>query len=387
MVESGTASRGSFRLQLRNGGDMDAMSAHSWAIEPHTEAKHAILSAYLRAWFPILSLGGFPRVIYIDGFAGPGRYEGGQDGSPILALKALAAQRLKLNSDFEFHFVELDFNRATTLKANIEALRSEGRLPARSEIHIHEGKSFEEAYESAIRSRLARISAPAFALVDPFGWTGIPMRIVGELISRPATEVLVNFMFEEINRFLAHPDQPQNFDTLFGGGDWRSACALTGGPRKRFVHDCYRDQLHAVGGARFVRSFEMRNARGLVDYFLFFATKSSKGLAKMKEAMWRVDPEGGLSFSDATNPNQTTLFAKEPDRVLLRRLIADRFKAMRVAVCEIEQFVIEETPFLASHYKKVLKDLETEGRLSVPYPPLGRKQGTFAVPSMTVIMT
>lgn len=367
---------------------MDALSAHSWDIEPHTEAKLAILSAYLRAWFPILSLGGFQRVIYIDGFAGPGRYKGGQDGSPILALKALAAQRLQLNSDFEFHFVERDLNRAITLKANIETLRTAGGLPSRTEIHIHDGVSFEEAYEVTIRSRLAtQHGAPAFALIDPFGWTGIPMQIVGELINRPTTEVLVNFMFEEINRFLAHPDQPQNFDQLFGGGDWRKACDLTGLPRKRFIHDYYRDRLHAVGGARFVRSFEMRNVRGLVDYFLFFATKSSKGLAKMKEAMWKVDPEGGLAFSDATNPNQTTLFAKEPDRALLRRLIAERFKASRTAVNEVERFVIEETPFLASHYKKVLKDLEAEGGLTVPYPPPGRKQGTFAVPSMTVLIS
>jgi hypothetical protein len=29
------------------------------------------------------------RNIYIDGFAGPGRYKGGEDGSPIIALKAL----------------------------------------------------------------------------------------------------------------------------------------------------------------------------------------------------------------------------------------------------------------------------------------------------------
>jgi hypothetical protein len=142
-----------------------------------------------------------------------------------------------------------------------------------------------------------------------------------------------------------------------------------------------------VGGARFVRSFEMRNARGLVDYFLFFATKSSKGLAKMKEAMWKVDTEGGLSFSDATNPNQTTLFAKEPDRALLRRLIVERFRASRVAVNEIERFVIEETPFLASHYKKVLKELEAEDRLTVPHPRPGRKQGTFAAPSMTVLIS
>jgi hypothetical protein len=80
----------------------------NWPIQPHTEAKHRILASYLSAWFPILSLSGFERVIYIDGFAGPGRYSGGQEGSPIFALKALRSQTVPLRSVFEFHFVELD---------------------------------------------------------------------------------------------------------------------------------------------------------------------------------------------------------------------------------------------------------------------------------------
>jgi hypothetical protein len=42
---------------------------------PHS-AKLKILSAYLQAWFPIVGQShSFDRVIYIDGFAGPGRYK------------------------------------------------------------------------------------------------------------------------------------------------------------------------------------------------------------------------------------------------------------------------------------------------------------------------
>lgn len=356
-----------------------------WPIEPHTQAKLAILSSYLKAWFPILSLGGYERVIYIDGFAGPGRYEGGQDGSPILALKALSEQRASLTSKFEFHFVERDVNRAATLRENVDALRNSVGLPANAEIFFYDGQTFEEAYEAGIRPRLVKhFNAPAFALIDPFGWTGIPMSIVGELINRPATEVLVNFMFEEINRFLAHEAQPGNFDALFGGENWRAALAFSGTRRQQMIHDYYRDQLRDVGGARFVRSFEMRNVKHAVDYFLFFATKSPKGLAKMKEAMWKVAPEGSFSFSDATNPNQQTLFAAEPNREQLKRVILDRFSGQRIAVREIERFVVEETPFLATHYKKVLKELESLGVLVAPFPPPGRRIGTFGVPAMTV---
>ena len=48
-----------------------------WELDPHTTAKHEILRRYLGAWFPILNRH-HGRIVYIDGFAGPGRYIGGE---------------------------------------------------------------------------------------------------------------------------------------------------------------------------------------------------------------------------------------------------------------------------------------------------------------------
>ena len=60
-----------------------------WERDPHTEGKHLVLRHYLNAWLPILgSWNG--RIVFLDGFAGPGEYKGGEDGSPIVALKAFA---------------------------------------------------------------------------------------------------------------------------------------------------------------------------------------------------------------------------------------------------------------------------------------------------------
>lgn len=58
-----------------------------WPLEPHTAAKHALLKNYLGAWFPILA-SARGRVVFLDGFAGPGHYDGGEPGSPIIALSA-----------------------------------------------------------------------------------------------------------------------------------------------------------------------------------------------------------------------------------------------------------------------------------------------------------
>lgn len=66
-----------------------------WELEPATAAKHQLYRRYLDAWWPILvqpsSRDGHvrPRVTYLDAFAGPGRYVGGQEGSPVFALHRL----------------------------------------------------------------------------------------------------------------------------------------------------------------------------------------------------------------------------------------------------------------------------------------------------------
>ena len=359
----------------------DVLTSASWDLAPHTAAKLDILGAYLRAWFPIISRGqNFDRIIYIDGFAGPGRYKQGEDGSPIIALKAaLGALSGPIQKPFEFHFVERKRRVAAALKANIEQLKQHRNIPPNIEIHVHECQTFAQAYNQHIRGRLrAHARAPAFALVDPFGWTGIPMTILSELMKRPSTEILVNFMFEEINRFINHPEQGQNFDALFACSEWRGAYDLSSITRKKFIHDLYRDQLRSAAGARYVRSFEMRNGRNVSDYFLYFASNNILGLAKMKEAMWKVDPGGGFIFSDATNFDQAVLFQPEPDRHALRRLIAERFASRRATVLQVENFVVEDTPFHVGHYLKVLAAMEADQAMTYLDPPAGRRRGTYA---------
>lgn len=53
-----------------------------WAAEPHTLAKHELLRRYLGGWFPIMT-SYHRRVIYLDGYCGPGTYEDGEPGSPL----------------------------------------------------------------------------------------------------------------------------------------------------------------------------------------------------------------------------------------------------------------------------------------------------------------
>jgi hypothetical protein len=115
-----------------------------------------------------------------------------------------------------------------------------------------------------------------------------------------------------------------------------------------------------------------------MDYFLFFGTNNELGLKKIKEAMWRVDESGTYAFSDATDPNQSVLFAAEPNRELLKRLILEKFNGTETTTGEIERFVVRDTPYRETHYKKVLQTLERIGRIVPLNPPTTRKRGTYA---------
>ncbi len=101
----------------------------------------------------------------------------------------------------------------------------------------------------------------------------------------------------------------------------------------------------------------------------------------MKQAIWAVDPTGNFRYAYAANPNQMRLLDTEPDFQALRTELARAFAGETVSVEEIREFVLTQTQFLDTHYKKqVLAPMEREGAITIPSSP--RKQ-RFAYPDRT----
>lgn len=196
----------------------------------------------------------------------------------------------------------------------------------------------------------------------------MPLSVIADLLSYDKCEVLFNFMYDSVNRFVAdeRPGIALHFSELFGGGEneHRIAEQISGEDRKVFLRDLYMRRLREVGGFKYVRSFEMMDVeRGRTAYFLMFGTGHPKGLQVMKDAMWALDPASGTRFTGSAG-GQGMLFAAEPDFAPLRVAVLERFERETVSVDVIERFVIEETDFKSSHYKSpVLKRLEQEGLL------------------------
>ena len=98
---------------------MTPPKATLWRRGDHTEGKHLVLRHYFEAWFPILRMGRRnQRILFIDGFAGPGEYQGGEEGSPLVAMRVLSqhSSRSRIRAGVVFVFIEKDPTRAQHLE-------------------------------------------------------------------------------------------------------------------------------------------------------------------------------------------------------------------------------------------------------------------------------
>ncbi|KJC64482.1 three-Cys-motif partner protein TcmP [Agreia bicolorata] len=343
-------------------------NATVWAIEPHTSAKHAILRHYLNAWFPVLSSWS-KRVVFIDGFAGPGSYAGGEPGSPELALRTLLdhghATRMK-ETQFVFIFNEFNTERHAELEAHVDKLSVEHKgWPKNVVVKVH-NDNFKTVAEQILTSLGDDRMAPTFAFVDPFGYKDVPLELIARLMKYKQSELFIYWDANSANRFATGNIVDEHFEALFGTDEFKNAPPAGDANRMPFLHDLYRRQLAAQCGFRYVRSFQMVNSGNRTGNYLFFGTRSLKGLDKMKYAMWQVDPTGNFRFSDMLN-NQAVLFDVTPDFTVLEDALLLEFSGQTVDIDDVVTYVIEFTPFHAGHVKmKTLKPMQAAGRISSP---------------------
>lgn len=352
---------------------MAAPKTTTWKLEPHTKAKHDLLRIYLNAWYPIISRTE-SKAVFIDGFAGPGTYDDGSPGSPIIALDTLRNHSYfpKMGStQFFLSFIEGDSARKTQLEAEIAK-----RPPLPSNIHVRvDNRKFGDAADDLIAKMKSegRTLAPTLAFIDPFGYSGVPLSSIAELLSGKKCELFLTLMVDQINRFLDSPAIRPRLEELFGTTSYQKAKGVEA------LVELYKEQLKARAGFKYVRSFGLFRKRGHPAYYLIHATRSELGVEKMKDAMWTVDPVSGTAFSDRY-AGQGSLFVGQSVIVgALRSALMSRFTGQTVTIETLERFTLLETDYHPKkHLKKLtLKPMIDEGVIAVVDTKAGYRRGTF----------
>jgi len=362
-----------------------------WSADPHTIAKHRILQASLGAWLPILSrqsknVGSAEKSIkYIDGFAGPGVYEGGEKGSPVLALETALNHAHEFPVPVDLVFIESNKQRFDKLSQQLSHYTSQVALSKNignvTPIHGNCREIIDEMLKAAKDGQ--RRFGPALVFLDQFGYSAVPMDLIGRILAQSQCEVLTFFFWRELERFITDESKHTGITTAFGGTEWQPAITMDARECRRFMHDTYIKCLKDRAKAKYVWPFAMADANSRLLCWLFFCTNSLRGLEEMKDAMCKVDKTGGFCFSDEHGLNQLSLLATySPDR-----LEADMQKALAgrtMSVLEIKEWVLTETP--AHLFKTPLGNLERQGIAKPINPPSERRPCSYPDEQMGMLM-
>ncbi|MEU2287886.1 three-Cys-motif partner protein TcmP [Streptomyces sp. NPDC013178] len=356
-----------------------------WKLEPATEAKHRLYKQYLDAWWPIFlqtsARTGYsrPRVTLLDAFAGPGRYLGGEEGSPVFILRKLlnhtAVDRMNLSRQrVRLIFIEKERPRYEHLCA--ELVRCFGPLEDLPvHVEVHNGEAGQDSGE--LLTKLDAWGHPILGIFDSWGNINVPLSLMSRIAHNPSSEVITtfgpNWFSREQGRQMASEDfNPEILDMVFGGREfWSPADAeLRPDERWRVWLSTYRDALRRAG-FRSQLQFRLVPRTGQPLY-LVFGTGHPKGLEAMKEAMWKVDVSDGMSFKDPRTrggvlPGQSTLFtgADVVDPELLE-LVHQRLSQGVATVEDIGQWLLTETSrWLPKHALAAVQELRNDGVVTV----------------------
>ena len=340
-----------------------------WKYREHTRVKHILMEKYLAAWIPILGKWN-PKICYFDGFAGRGEYTDGTLGSPIIALKVAD----KLSNYFEkllCFFIEKDVGNFRNLEQVLE--REKSNITNWQKIEIaKENDEFADVIERIFENmeKEKSILVPSFFFVDPFGFGGIPFRIIQRILSNPKTEVFFTFMVRDMARFIEHPQLRKTFTGLFGTDEWKNVIQLS--DREKALIELYRKQLHDVAGVEYSWHFRICESEELRTlYYLIHATNNIKGHYIMKGIMFNQSALGSFAYlgpEDISERSQMRLFNVH-DTGELKKYLLERFEAEILTYDDIQEKVCHpwysEPPYIDKHFRQALKELEKEPKVKI----------------------
>lgn len=248
-----------------------------------SEIKLEIISKYATAYSRIMAATPLIKShLYIDAFAGAGKHlskQSGQivSGSPLNALNVCPPFR-------EFHFIDLDCGKANELRR----LTSE-----RPDVLVHEGDCNKVLLEEIFPRCNFRDYHRALCLLDPYN-INVAWEVLEKAGNMGSIEIFYNFMIMDANMNVfwrnpnkVQPSQIERMNRAWGDHSWRDVAyrkepGLFGQIEEkegnREVVEAFRKRLEGVAGFKYVPDpLPMRNSRGAVIYYLFFASPNRTG--------------------------------------------------------------------------------------------------------------
>jgi three-Cys-motif partner protein len=297
--------------------------------------------------------------VYADCFSGPWRSgdEEFADTSIRISLDKLnyvrnALARKERHVNVRAIFIEKDQSAFRSLETALQQHRRAVKTSA-----------FFGTFEGSIPAILEQVgNAFAFFFIDPRGWTGFAMNNILPILQHQPGEVMVNFMYDFVNRFINYPDpvNEQSLDEFFGTSDWRQIRNTT--DREDASVDLYQTQLRAAGGYAYATSTRILKPLHDRAYFhLIYATRNPKGILEFREVERQMIKEQDRVRSTAQRVNREiktgqTEIAFEMPQELSSTIQAERARRLEQAKQRLFDLIARQ-PILYEKIQPVILEI------------------------------
>jgi three-Cys-motif partner protein len=335
--------------------------------------KHEILRRYLPRFIMMpgsTSKGG--KVVYIDGFAGRGRYKSGETGSPMIAAE-LARDLAASNRDVSCIYVERRPRYCDNLRSELSSID-----------HRHEVVCGRAAEIVPGLVRDVPSSVPLLVFLDPFGMGPMPFDFLQTVLRRgrlpgtetvAPTELIIRFTLAPMHRvggFLNKPEAERGkfskslntLDAAIGGTWWHEYRKGSWTPARQhefaleYTHRL-RDTAGAGGGWEVLGAAIAPRPNGPPAYFLVFFTKSPHGVWEFWDTVSRTrEDQHGRQIQRELYPFEQPVI--EGLKSNIRSILAERSE-IGVMAGYREIFGAQVGKGRETHLRKALRALKAEG--------------------------
>jgi three-Cys-motif partner protein len=267
-----------------------------------SEVKLDITRKYASAYSAIMNKQRSIRdYLYIDAFAGSGVHRKKQTnefitGSPLNALVVSPAFP-------EYHFIDLDGDKVDRLRQTVGERRN---------VFFHKGDCNKVLLAEVFPRCRYDDYRRALCLLDPYG-LNVNWEVLQKAGEMKSIEIFYNFMIMDANMNVlwrspekVQASQVARMDTVWGDHSWvQVAYKKTPGlfremeekTTNKAVIDAFRDRLKKVAGFEYVpEPMPMRNSKGSVIYYLFFASPNRTGAKIVKNIFDNYRDKGVTSW-------------------------------------------------------------------------------------------
>lgn len=337
---------------------------HHWS-----ETKDELLACYLTPYFQKVIAASHDGIVYVDAFAGEGRFADGSKGSPLIALSKLQAIESRKGPKVAAQFILAEANQDSRLKLGDSFDDARGKSGYINEPIIC--PDFQSAVSAARSFKFRKGCRPStfFFYIDPFGVKDLRMDLLGGSPNPNHTEVLLNFnsvgfirdACAALEAILTVPneievaDEPLDYDlpaaerierltSCIGSDDWIDLIRSKKNGTADFWETEYQIARlfckNASSSYKYVTNMPIKDmkrgayGRGLIKYRMIHMTNHADGCVLMNNDM--------LKRNEEKQTKQTELFKVDVDGRDVAQQAVER--AMRRT---IESLTIDKTVRMA----------------------------------------